>query len=365
MAGVLLGVTFLSHTAPTMMAVGIIALHTLAQLIRPRGALSRRQTVLIFGAVIGLALIVSAPFLVSIVGRYQLHVLNPAPSNWAYEPLTLRNFEAFVRDNTIGQAWFVAIVIVGVIAIARDQRPRSERSLIGWWLILALGLLAYHYVRQLARRNGVILPGVVPGFHFLFYLRGVEWILFGCGLAAIVRTAFNVTSSSVPWLRGRLMIEHGAQAILLAVLLAGLYPAYLTRDDFAGMREEAMSHTQNVDQINAYEWLRANTEPADVVLVNDTWGTYVVSPAGRKLVAADSYYSSPYVDWAARNADRQAMFNAIDAQDATTFRPLADKYHAYWVIVSGNRLARLTTSAPAFLQTAYANDSVRIYRIMP
>jgi hypothetical protein len=379
--GGLLGVTFLAHTAPAMMAGGIIALHTIVRLIRER---ERRSALMALGAIIIAALIVSAPLTLSIVGRYGLHVLNPAPTNWAYEPLTLRNFEAFIQGNFINRAWYMLVVVVGLIATGRNRR--AERSLVALWLIITLAFLVYHYVRQLAKRDGVILPTIIPGFHFLMYFRVAQSILLGAGVMALGALAVHPGSvipsrarnllrrwpQSGPWQRfltsfGMTPTQSGWARGLSLTILAGMlitaYPAYLNSDDLTGQRIDAEQVSRDTDRIAAYQWVRANTQPQDVFLAGDGVGTFVISPAGRKLIAGDSVFVSPYVDWAARNADREALWAALEARGEAAFRLLMVKYRAGYVAVSGNRLSRLAADVPPFVERVFASETVQLYRL--
>jgi hypothetical protein len=359
LVGGLLGITFLAHTAPAVIVGGIIALHTSVRAIQSR---SLRRPLIALGAIIIAALIVSAPLTLSIVGRYQLHVLNPAPTNWAYEPLTLRNFEAFIQGNFIDRGWTMLLVGLGLIAVWRNRRAATP--LITFWLIIALAFLIYHYVRQLARRDGVILPTIVPGFHFLLYFRVAQSMLLGGGVMALGALAANFAAKVVPCVRGKQSgLARGLSLAILAGMLITAYPAYLNSDDLVGQRIDAEQVGQNTDRITAYQWVRANTQRHDVFLAGDSVGTFVISPAGRKLIAGDSVFVSPYVDWAAHNADREALWAALEAQDEVAFRLLMAKYQSVYVAVSGDRLRRLAADMPPFVERVFASETVQMYRL--
>lgn len=360
LTGGLLGLTFLAHTAPAVIAGGVIALHTLIRLVRER---DRRRVLIGFGAILIVALIVSAPLTISIVGRYRLHVLNSAPTNWAYEPLTLRNFDAFVQDNFVQRVWIVGAAVIGLIAVLRQRaKPIGSIVLIGW-LLITISLLIYHYVRQLAKRDGVILPTVIPGFHFLMYFRVALSVLLGAGLATLAGLIARMLA------RPRASITAGlAYALSIAcaaALVVTAYPTYQASDDLIGQRAEALNAAQNVDRIAAYEWVRATVAPQTVFLASDPIGTYVIGPAGRKLIAADSVFASPYVDWASRNADREALWAALDAHAATAFRAGMSQYQAEYVVVTGNRLARLAADPPLFIKRVFDNATLAVYQVLP
>ncbi len=101
--GILLGLTFLGHTAPALILGGIIALFTLINVYenRKKGGLitTAFRAMRDFGILIVAALVVSAPYLYTIVGRYHLRILNPWPSNWVWPDLSVENLGRFIESQ--------------------------------------------------------------------------------------------------------------------------------------------------------------------------------------------------------------------------------------------------------------------------
>ncbi|MGB2713464.1 MAG: hypothetical protein WBC51_04740, partial [Vicinamibacterales bacterium] len=82
--GILLGVTFLAHSAPAMLLGGIM----LATAYMASGASRQSQfahTVIVIAVPFVVAFVVVAPFLLPIFTRYSFQVLNRAPATWVYE----------------------------------------------------------------------------------------------------------------------------------------------------------------------------------------------------------------------------------------------------------------------------------------
>ena len=80
-AGILLGLTFLTHTAPAILAASMIATITIARTwIEKRPP---RELLSILSLIAGPALLIGLPFLASIVGHYQLRVRNGLPLIWS------------------------------------------------------------------------------------------------------------------------------------------------------------------------------------------------------------------------------------------------------------------------------------------
>jgi hypothetical protein len=365
LTGVLLGLAFLAHSGPALMLGLIIALHTVITVIRDRT--QRRAAWINFGLIIGLALIVSAPLTYSLVLHYRLHVLNLIPGDSIHPPVALDNLGSYWRASTIEQPLFL-VVVVGLIAIfTRAHRPGS-RLIIALWLFGASGVLAYSYLRQYLKRQGIEIPGFVPSYHFLVYLRAVESILFGAGvialcgwIASLIMRMFRDRSEAA---LTRLRVEHGLAIAALTGLLIAVWPAYLERRDFNDLPRGSELYAQNADLVNMYNWLRVNAHPLDAVLTSDRLATYVVGPAGRKIVAGDSFYANPYVDWKTRADDRDAMFGQLMAGECAAFLPVAAKYSVAYVAAGGNLAKGIDTAAPACVEKVLAGDSVQVYRVV-
>jgi hypothetical protein len=109
---------------------------------------------------------------------------------------------------------------------------------------------------------------------------------------------------------------------------------------------------------------------------------YIVPPAGRKVVATNRFFSNPYVDWVARDADRTRMFDQLKRRDIDGFRALADTYRvrfvlltrdrsAIWLRPAGLRPSDLPDLDPASLselpalQLVFDNDRFAILAIRP
>jgi hypothetical protein len=114
----------------------------------------------------------------------------------------------------------------------------------------------------------------------------------------------------------------------------------------------------------AYEWLRKNATPEDVVLCDDIMAMHVVTPANRKVVSTDRSYSNPYLDWQSRATDRQTMFNSIAANNTAQFRALAARYGVNYYIFYDMKGGKTFPQSffPGF-RLAYDNGAIAIYRV--
>lgn len=366
--GAALGLTFLGHTAPALILGSLIATISLRDFLRGRRAsatpVTRMQMIVNFGIVVMCALIVSLPLLAGIAGRYRLHTLNAAPGSWIYDPLLLHNVGALFNLIVIDQPLLIGSAVLGLVVLVRQRDRNSKRAIVLWWLSTAGLLLGYSYLWQIAEQNSFTLPSIVPSFHFVFYLHGALAVLFGIGLVRLCHFAAEaLTHYGAAWSAQSEKIAHmGVCSVLVAIFAISL-PAYLAREDFTTLRASALDTGAQRDKIAAYEWVRRNTPPAAVFLSSDHLVTFVVGPAGRKVVAANQFFSNPYVDWQTRSIERDAMYAALEAGDQERYAALAQKYAVAWIIASGNRVPAIDAGAANFLNKVFSDGRVSIYQL--
>jgi len=280
LAGAGIGLTFLAHTAPAL-----ILIVTAAALFW-----SKWRAL----AIIGMAsLLIASPFLLAIVWHYRLHVLNPVPLRYVYDPISRPGMIQTLRGHAL------AIVL----AAAGLWRLRSR--FVWAWLAGAAAL-------TVSTMFG--LTPVVPAFHFWLYVTALMAVLIGRTLATVCRPA----------------------PIFVAIALALVvwnWRAYTERADLQGGR--FLAARRITDHIGAGVLLRMVSEPDDVVLGTPAAVRLIIGPAGRKTVAPDALFSNPYVDARSRAADRDRMLAALEARDLTVLRELAGRWHVDAVVTTG------------------------------
>lgn len=319
--GVLLGLIFLVHTAPALIFGGVLLVLCgleIRDTRRAAPALARLATIL------GIALVVAAPIAVIILGRYHGHVVNPFPAispNPIFGSLT----------GLVSKLAFSTPILVGVVAFAVRLARKGAglpRALDAWIIATAASFVWLAFDLAAARTGHALLPRLpVPGFHFVCYALALASLGFGLALGELAAWGAKRLHAS------KLPLSEGAIAIaLLAAVLGAAAPRYLRRPDAAGQLEEARS-LQLAFPSGLYAWTRSSTAPDDVFLCTDAESLYVVSPAGRKVVATNRYFSNPFVDWAQRDADRSAMFDALGRSDGPAFARLASRYGVRFIVV--------------------------------
>jgi hypothetical protein len=367
--GVLLGITFLGHTAPAIILGLIMLIASLKTWIQQseHNALSFGRTRELIGLalILCIAFVVSLPFTVSILGRYHLAIVNHATNNWKYPSLVISNLPTSIRNNL---SWFNAFALLGLFALATDQRGRRRKILLLSWVIICCAAIGLNFLDQLMP-HGLQLA-VVPAHHFLFYLSAVEDVLFGIGLVftcrilatKVVPRLFGISKAEIESGRYRQGVEKALIALATMVFVILAVPAYLARFDFTNARSQAVGFQQRKAYLNAYHWILSNTRPEDVFLsLAGDLDLSIVGPADRKVVVTcQPEFSNPYVDWKSR-ADTASKIVEKLAQAAPDALSTLAENHVDYIITSP--IERFGHEPFSFLSREFAEDDVVIYKV--
>ena len=325
--GVLLGVTFLTHTAPALLGGAVIVVVGALEMRRMGDA---RESLSRIAVALTVALAVSLPFAFEILWRYHLKILNQLPSASPSNLLDLNELPSLARTIALPAA--VAAVALGIRAVRRLNQELRVTLVFGAVVVL---FLAVHVIRLLLAKAGVDLPPVVPALHFFFYLMTLVAVGVGVAIADASAVIVRRLGWGSPTADGRFAGGLLACAMTIA-LVAAAYPRYLQRRDFTGTKIEATELSERFPA-DVVAWIRANTVPEDVFLCTDDASLFVVPPAGRKVVATNRYFSNPYADWTARDADRRRMFELLRRHDVDGFRTVAARYGVRFVLLTRDR----------------------------
>jgi hypothetical protein len=351
-AGAILGVTLLAHTAPALVLTGLIvatALLTPARLspLGAQGLAGRAKAIAVPGAI---AAVVASPFLLPLALRYGFHVVNRMPGSWVDERLSFTNLGIrLMKPST----WPTTLLtVIGAIDLPRRVGLTLPTLIITAWGVITLALFIISTLGQ----SSELLPVVVPAFHFYFLLRALVCLAFGAG--------FMVMSGTLArwWSRQPAASEVTAMGVALVVtvlLSAALYPDYLDREAFTSARRRAIEW-QSSDDRRAREWIRGNTPAGTVFAAYDDDALRIVGAAGRKVMCMDPYFSNPYVDRAPRAAARDELFSALAAGDRDKFLEIAKSYRATHILMRHDRLPTLKPRDIPFIKVYYERHQVSI-----
>ena len=337
MVGASLGLAFLGHTSAALI-LGLCAVASM--MLTPRADITARERAVALALVVGTAVVVSAPFLSSIVGHYGLHVLNRDPLDWVWDDLKVDRARGFIAAGL--RSPLALLSIVGAAALVRRSRHDRGALVILCWAATTGALLVYGWIRQAI--SVVSLPQLVPQHHFYFSFKAAVFALAGAGTWTIITAIVGTTVRRTPWPP----LQRGETVIAAIVLLVGVYTfidasyeAYENRPDVQEYAREARGISRKFDQSRVLTRLRDETPPDAVVLASDEDSYYQVAPAGRAVVSIPSIQSNPYVAQGGRDNDQEQMLDALLAHNLAAFDTIADKYGVTHVLLDAKAAAQV------------------------
>lgn len=359
--GALLGLTFLGHTAPALL-LGICGLGaTLWTLLRPGpGPRAPRLRPLLGGLALalGVALLVSAPYSGVLLFHHGLEVQNPEPSRWIWAVLDLQHLGAFLRANLTPS---LGLCAAGLLLL---PWRRPGLALLGLWLLGAGAFLGYSYLWQHWTAAGREAPVLVPGHHFLLYLKALEKLLAGLALAGAAALLGRGLAALLrrPALRSRL--ELGVLLALLGLTATLSYPIFRSREAFTTERLKAKILRPSDARMDLFRWILAETEPTDVFLADDHDSLHLISPAGRKVVAMLPTFSNPFAPWKERHELRHQLFSMLSLRRKEPFFALARQVNLSYVLLEGPQAMVVYGSWMGSLERVQKAGKLNVFKLI-
>jgi len=349
-AGVLLGITFLSHGAPALVLAGVVAFTTLATVLWPVGEVSPLSRIKGMLTVAGTSFVVSLPFLLPIWMRYRFHVINRRPATWIDpegQPAAL--LQAALSWPALPH-WVLAAA--GVWWVRRHVSATGQRLLLAWPVALAVG-----YALSVASQTIEAMPALAPAYHFTYLVRSFEATLAGCGIMGAAELA---TGQLRRW---RIEIPTTVAAVIASVALAAaLYPQYLRREAFERAGNFSAG-TQGTPELEMYRWIRAHVAPGAVILAAERDALGVVAPAGRSVISVDQLFANPYVDPVVRGQALNRMLEALAAGDRQRFAADAGPYRVTHVLARGNEADAIAERNSMMLTPLVRFDTMTLFAV--
>lgn len=349
LSGLLLGVTFLAHTAPAALLALTMTLLCGLQVLH--GRWTWRQAGCRLLAVGIPSFLVSLVLLLPLFLAYRFHTLNPAPAQFT------ALFKNEVVEMLLDWKNLLAIpALLGLYGITLVRRDGNDAMRLYVAFASATGLLfLYGLGVDILRGKGWLnLPLLVPSFHFHLYLTLCLYIGFGIAVAALLA---RLPAGSVA---GRL-----AAPGLLVVILTLNGNGYSQNHDTRHFVRESERLAARTELRELYLWCLAHSAPDSVFLADDEYGQYAIGAAGRKLLLLDPIFTSPYVDIDQRARDRLALYEALHQGDTRRFRQLADQYHITYVLTGPNFRFGLYTETSVDTRQVAASELVPVQDFGP
>ncbi len=368
-AGVALGLTFLTHTAPALIIVLFVLMMTGLDWLRPGrpdgSSFTRSASMLLI--IGGTSFAVCFPFLMQLFVDYGFEVKNWAPSHLV---------GLYVRQ--IASAMFsvrTALAIFGGVLLLRPPasmkiKPASRIALMILLLATLLPLF-YGIVVRFAAYRGVELRQLVPEFHFHIYFTAIQAVFAGVGLCYLARRFTPKLAQLLrrngidPDFGAPRSLEPFVLVGLLTIITAGGFGFYLSSPDMRQFREDSLERAQRSNVTQLYDWALHNTESNDVFLVEPLLGLYAISSAARKVVVLPRVYSNPYVDYEKRRRDAVRMYEYLRSGEEKSFLALASDYHVRYVVDAKDapKCCMLEAIDSPNFRVVFERDALTVYEV--
>jgi hypothetical protein len=364
LAGLLLGIAFMSHTAPAVIGGGTMLLVTMLEIVRLWRIERRGREAFRLGGffllMLAVAFFVSLPYSGPILWRYHFHVLNPWPSLYASQNVELKNLPGQIKAAFSLRN---GVALLGLVMLYQKRRS-VEARLVACWGFVVCALMVQHYIWQALRLNDIVMTSIVPGHHAAIHLATVRTVLFGMGVIYLGASAGRAISA-VARRAGLSRLQPTAivractwTAAMLAGIILYAHNPYSGRTDF-----KPPGGTTYYDlyerHLNMYAWIRDNTPPEAVFLCpNEGLGIQVVMPAGRKLVNPMLLYCNPYVERGVLTLRQGAILEALDKGDKDSLCREAAVYPMLYML-----LEEPVEKPPAFSTEIYRSRGTVLYEI--
>jgi hypothetical protein len=361
--GLLLGVTFLAHTAPAMIAlVCILAVAGYRCGVEKHGA---REALGELTLIAGPAILLAVPFLSTIVGRYRLRISNPIPLMWR-DPGLPTDLMPLVSTVVGWRGALATAIVLALAALALRRTSRSAAVIVTAGFAASVGFFLYSQCFITDDAGRIAWPPIVPAHHFLVYVRALEMVLFGAAVSSASLGIAWMTRRAIR-LRSNLSVEsiaHVLQAVIVVAIASSGARGFLARDAFTTERQAAMRGFTAEEPKALVAWLRENSGPADVFLTSESACVSMVAPSGRKCILAPRFFSSPYVDWNARSDTHHAMWNALVAGDCATFTRHANERRLRFVMTVASRTPQVSAGQCGLVPMSFQGSSWRVYSVV-
>jgi len=355
--GASIGITFLGHSAPTIIVILLLVVLQLQNII---AAVKTKEYHLVTryilqGVITAIPFLLCAfPFLYFVWGKYDFHFVNRAILECAPGIFERKQSVALLKANLNIS---LLIAIIGVIWFYFKFENGIIRKILFNWLAITVIMYLYESViPTLNRLNIIHLPDTIPAFHYFFYLKALQSIFFAFGFIFLLQQTYNRVTAT----RKRKVSGTISTNIFIAILLlcAAIYfPVYSNRYDFSALRQAAIDKGNEKDKIEIYNFISKNVPLNNVLLCEHDLSLFPVMPTAIKMVSVETYFSNPYISYDQRESDRNTMLSYLSTSAPATATKLFYNYNVSMILLTNKDYAEFKAPAFADNKVIFKNSS--------
>jgi len=328
--GASIGISFLGHTAPALLIILMLISMQAGNFLRAarKKDLAALKRLLLQGLLAFLPfLLVVSPFLYYIIGKYHLHIVNFYPAEWRPESMYWKNWRILVQ-RIVSVSFLIAVL--GFVWLYRYFRtPLERRIVLNWGVFCVIMYLYSATIPGIREKFHIQAPETVPCYHYFFYLKALQSILYGFGFVFLFDKALDLLRIS----RHASLMNAGLLAAAVLICAIAYFPYYRIRPDFSARRELSLQKGRDKDRIDAYQFLVDNIPADKVILCPEKNSTFPVMASGRKMVCVSVLFSNPYLSFDQRYKDANLMLGFLKTGEPAAARQLFDDYHVNYVFL--------------------------------
>ncbi|MEO8146557.1 MAG: hypothetical protein ABI723_02915 [Bacteroidia bacterium] len=361
--GINLAFCFLAHTAPTLLLI-LITVHLSVYKIVKSDPLLKIQAIIDVIKkglpCLVLFIVLTLPFTWFVVGKYKLHMINTYTYEYLHEFFQIKNVFMLFKANL---SLSLLIAMYGCIYFFKMNKDKVSRLIVSSWIMYCIVLYIYTTAIVFIRYHfNIKFPGIVPSFHFFFYLKAAQALFFGVGVCHLLSLLYNYMLN-LPGKIHYIIIRFEQYMIPLTMVLLVIinYNSYAHRPDFLFNRTLGLENNIAYDTHKVYEWIVSNADDSKVFLSNENLSDFPLLASGRKMVAVSPAMSSPYVDYIKRNNDRNKMLDILSGKESLPAEDIFKKYNVQYLLVNKNEKDSMPSIEKYFPVLVYSNDSYFIF----
>ncbi len=355
-----LGVSFLGHSAPTILVILIlIALQAQNVFI----ALKDKRypaigTYFLQGILTLIPFIIFAfPFLYYVYGKYHLHFINRTILECAPGIFARKDSLTLLKLNL---TFSLLIAAFGFYVFYKNFQNVVLRRIIWAWLLIAAIMYVYESVLPtLDKITHFSLFDTIPAFHYFFYLKALQSVFFAFGFLDL----FGRFIAAIGRYTKLKFSANRTETILVLFTLVYMivyYPIYVKRTDFAEPREQALQKEKESDKLGVYDFIVNKVPLSDVLLCEHGLSLFPVMPTGIKMVSIETYFSNPYVSYDQREDDRNAMLSYLTTGEPSSAKKLFNDYKVNVVLLENKDFEQYKKPSFAKSDVIFKNNGYTI-----
>ncbi|PWT71188.1 MAG: hypothetical protein C5B59_18615 [Bacteroidetes bacterium] len=361
--GVSMGLSFLSHAAPAILAALItfyIQVIKIYSVVRKKEYAAFRRSVYQGIAVVVPFFVVASPLLFFIVGKYHMHLMNKDLAE-SHEGLFIwyNSFELLKENISLS----LLIALIGFIWFYKNFHHELSRKIILSWFFITAGLYVYTMaLPKIHEKLHLNLPDTVSAFHYFYYLKALQSVFFGFGFTFLIRVVIKFIGSKIKWANQ----EKANNWIFVAAVFGYLiiyFPIYISRYDLIYPPRISRGIENDSERIEVYNYILKFVPENKVILCEDESAIFPVMASSRKMVVTSVIFSNPYVDFNKRYRDKNNMFQYLKTGEPDNARRLLSEYQVSYALLLNEELRNYKLPQGVLGEVLFKTDKYSLYSV--